>query len=240
VQVSINGQQYGPDAWSFYRYNASTQLVHRITPASGPTDGATLLRVPVAGLNASAASAVRADGRAACLFNGTLAVATLGVAGDALHCVTPPSELPGDTMVEVSLNGQQLLPTVTHVLDTSLAYGRGSPERFFYYTSPRLESLVPLSGPGARGVAVFAAHRDTQFAFLKSVKPGDPVTVETANGARTFTVTHAEVVRWDASGIVPNDNGSPRMALVTCWPLDAKSPGPMRYVVWAELSDVRA
>jgi hypothetical protein len=151
VRVSINGQQYGPDAWSFYRYNASTQLVHRITPASGPTDGATLLRVPVAGLNASAASAVRADGRAACLFNGTLAVATLGAAGDALHCVTPPSELPGDTMVEVSLNGQQLLPTVTHVLDTSLAYGRGSPERFFYYTSPRLESLEPLSGPSARG-----------------------------------------------------------------------------------------
>ena len=100
--------------------------------------------------------------------------------------------------------------------------------------------MAASAEPGARGVAVFAAHRDTHFAFLKSVKPGDPVTVETANGARTFTVTHAEVVRWDASGIVPNDNGSPRMALVTCWPLDAKSPGPMRYVVWAELSDVRA
>ena len=91
--------------------------------------------------------------------------------------------------------------------------------------------------PGERGVAVFAAHRDTHFAFLKDVKPGDPVRVETANGARTFTVTHSEVVRWDQSGIVPNDGGPSRIALVTCWPLDAKTPGPMRYVVWAELSE---
>ena len=90
--------------------------------------------------------------------------------------------------------------------------------------------------PGERGVAVFAAHRDTHFAFLKDVKPGDSVRVETANGARTFTVTHSEVVRWDQSGIVPNDGGPSRIALVTCWPLDAKTPGPMRYVVWAELS----
>ena len=100
--------------------------------------------------------------------------------------------------------------------------------------------MAASAEPGTRGVAVFAAHRDTHFAFLKSVKPGDPVTVETATGARTFTVTHAEVVRWNASGIVPDDNGPPRIALVTCWPLDAKTPGPMRYVVWAELSDVRA
>lgn len=94
--------------------------------------------------------------------------------------------------------------------------------------------------PGDRGVAVFAAHRDTHFAFLQGVKAGDPVTVETANGARTFTVTHSEVVRWDQSGIVPNDGGPPRIALVTCWPLDAKAPGPMRYVVWGALSRLKA
>lgn len=100
--------------------------------------------------------------------------------------------------------------------------------------------MAASAQPGDRGVAVFAAHRDTHFAFLKEVKPGDTVQVETANGARTFTITHSEIVRWDQSGIVPNDNGPPRIALVTCWPLDSKTPGPMRYVVWAELSDVRA
>jgi sortase A len=91
--------------------------------------------------------------------------------------------------------------------------------------------------PGTRGVAVFAAHRDTHFAFIGQLKPGDPVSVEMPDGEKTFRVTRSEVVRWDASGIQTRDNGPPRLALVTCWPLDAKTRGPMRYVVWAELVD---
>jgi sortase A len=89
--------------------------------------------------------------------------------------------------------------------------------------------------PGEPGVAVFAAHRDTHFAFLGDVKPGDSITVQTPEGAKTFRVSHSEVVRWDQSGIEPHDSGPPRIALVTCWPLDAKVSGPMRYVVWAEV-----
>jgi sortase A len=88
--------------------------------------------------------------------------------------------------------------------------------------------------PGERGVAVFAAHRDTHFAFLGDLKPGDAVVVETPGGPRTFRVTGSEVVSWDASGIVAHDGGRPRIALATCWPLDAKTQGPLRYVVWAE------
>ncbi|MDP3737413.1 MAG: class GN sortase [Hyphomonadaceae bacterium] len=90
--------------------------------------------------------------------------------------------------------------------------------------------------PGDPGVAVFAAHRDTHFAFLGDVKPGDMIDVSTSRGSHTFKVTGSEVVRWDESGIHPKDGGSPRIALVTCWPLDAKAHGPMRYVVWAELA----
>jgi sortase A len=89
--------------------------------------------------------------------------------------------------------------------------------------------------PGQPGVAVFAAHRDTHFSFLDKLEKGDEVDVDLPTGTRTFRVTGAEVVRWDASGIHPQDGGKPRLALVTCWPLDAKMRGPMRYVVWAEL-----
>lgn len=89
--------------------------------------------------------------------------------------------------------------------------------------------------PGERGVAVFAAHRDTHFAFLGDVMPGDEIDVQLPHGKETFRVTGSQVVRWDASGIQTHDGGSPRIALVTCWPLDAKTSGPMRYVVWAEL-----
>ena len=94
--------------------------------------------------------------------------------------------------------------------------------------------MAASAQPGDPGVAVFAAHRDTHFAFLGKVKPGDEIIVETQAGLRSFHVTHSEVVRWDASGIHPDDGGPPRVALVTCWPLDAKVRGPMRYVVWAD------
>ncbi|HVY90533.1 MAG TPA: class GN sortase, partial [Hyphomonadaceae bacterium] len=99
-------------------------------------------------------------------------------------------------------------------------------------------SLMAASAePGQRGVAVFAAHRDTHFAFLNQLKHGDDITVQMPHKTLTFKVTGAEVVRWNASGIEAHDNGPPRLALVTCWPLDAKMHGPMRYVVWAELAD---
>ena len=71
----------------------------------------------------------------------------------------------------------------------------------------------------------------------RDVKPGDEVDVQLPHGKETFRVTGSEVVRWDASGIQTHDGGKPRIALVTCWPLDAKVSGPMRYVVWAERVD---
>lgn len=99
--------------------------------------------------------------------------------------------------------------------------------------------MAASAKPGDPGVAVFAAHRDTHFAFLGKLKRGDPVTVVTGGGAMgdgpmTFRVTRSEVVRWDASGIQPHDGGAARIALVTCWPLDGHFRGPDRLVVWAE------
>ncbi len=86
---------------------------------------------------------------------------------------------------------------------------------------------------GAPGVAVIAAHRDTHFRFLKDLRIGDTIRVTLADGAVTeFEVTGADVVRHDRSGITP-DGGPPRLALVTCYPFDAKTRGPLRYVVWA-------
>jgi len=86
---------------------------------------------------------------------------------------------------------------------------------------------------GERGTAVYAAHRDTHFAVLAKVRPGDPILVERADGkVARFEVTAARVVRWDASGLDPRAPGR-GLALATCWPLDAKAHGPLRYVVLA-------
>jgi sortase A len=88
---------------------------------------------------------------------------------------------------------------------------------------------------GKPGTAVYAAHRDTHFAFLGRVVAGDEIVVTRRDSATArFRVTHMKVVRWDSSGIDPAAPGR-HLVLVTCWPLDSAIPGPLRYVVHADL-----
>ena len=88
---------------------------------------------------------------------------------------------------------------------------------------------------GERGVAVYSAHRDTHFAFLKNVVVGDEIYV-TRQDARTFRyrVDATSIVRFDASGIDPFVDGH-RLVLSTCWPFDAMTQGPERYLVYATM-----
>jgi sortase A len=89
--------------------------------------------------------------------------------------------------------------------------------------------------PGEPGTAVLSAHRDTHFAFLREVQVGDLLDVTRRDGtALRFRATGASVVRWDASGIDPLA-GPPKLVLSTCWPFNAKTPGPLRYLLEAEL-----
>jgi sortase A len=90
---------------------------------------------------------------------------------------------------------------------------------------------------GGRGTAVVAAHRDTQFSYLRDVKDGDRIVVETADGRHSaFHVVETRIVRADASGLDPRDGGptGARLALVTCYPFDGVLRGPLRYVVLAD------
>lgn len=93
--------------------------------------------------------------------------------------------------------------------------------------------LAQSADAGEPGTAVYAAHRDTHFVFLGDVRPGDDITVTRSDG-RTFsyTVTGSEIVRWNQSGITADARGY-QLALATCWPLDGKTRGPLRYVVHA-------
>jgi sortase A len=88
---------------------------------------------------------------------------------------------------------------------------------------------------GEEGTAVYAAHRDTHFAFLGDVRVGDAIVVTRADGARLrFQVDDTRVVHWDASGIDAEASGR-ALVLATCWPFDATTPGPDRYLVHARL-----
>ena len=89
---------------------------------------------------------------------------------------------------------------------------------------------------GARGTAVIAAHRDTQFRYLRDVSEGERIVVETADGRSGFRVVETRIVRADASGLDPDDSGptGARLALVTCYPFDGMFRSPWRYVVLAD------
>jgi len=95
-------------------------------------------------------------------------------------------------------------------------------------------AATPL--PGEAGTSVIAAHRDTHFAWLAELEAGDEIAVERADGTVAhFRLTGFEIVRADRSGIEPRAGADARIALVTCWPFGAITPGPMRYVAWGEL-----
>jgi sortase A len=88
---------------------------------------------------------------------------------------------------------------------------------------------------GERGVAVYSAHRDTHFAFLKNLGVGDAIEVTRSDGKRfRYRVDATSVVRFDASGIDPLTDGH-QLVLSTCWPFEALTPGPERYLVHATM-----
>jgi sortase A len=88
---------------------------------------------------------------------------------------------------------------------------------------------------GDPGTAIYAAHRDTHFAFLADVVFGDAIEVTRRDGrVARFRVTHTSIVDSDAHGLDPQSGGR-RLVLATCWPFDAKTQGPLRYLVHAEM-----
>ena len=89
--------------------------------------------------------------------------------------------------------------------------------------------------PGACGNAVISGHRRTHFAFLRDLRSGDTLFVDSANGARTrYVVCGIEVVRYRNIRVLL-DAGDERLTLVTCYPFDGAVPGgALRYVVVAK------
>ena len=85
-----------------------------------------------------------------------------------------------------------------------------------------------------REITVLAAHRDTHFTFVRDLRVGDLVRLDHVDGRRdTYRVSGFQTVRWDRFA-VPSDPARPLLALATCYPFGATTPGPLRRVAWAE------
>lgn len=91
--------------------------------------------------------------------------------------------------------------------------------------------------PGEVGNSIISGHRDTHFAFLRRLMPGDLVQVQDASGRRhDFRMTGGQVFDARRQHLAGGD-GRPRLLLLTCYPFDALVPGgPLRYL--AELETV--
>ncbi len=89
--------------------------------------------------------------------------------------------------------------------------------------------------PGEDGSCVVAGHRDTHFAVLEEIEPGERVVLERPDGLRTtYRVQATEVVDEHETSVLADLGGS-TLVLITCWPFDTPVPGgPLRYVVFAE------
>lgn len=90
------------------------------------------------------------------------------------------------------------------------------------------------TNPGESGVSVIAGHRDTHFAFLRHLRTGDLLELETIDGSvRRFEVESARVVDSAGERIVTAGQ-PPSLLLVTCYPFDTLSVGgSLRYAVRA-------
>jgi sortase A len=116
--------------------------------------------------------------------------------------------------------------------DIDLIVLNGAYGRTLAFGPGYLESSAP---PGSRGTTILTGHRDTHFRFLQRLKVGDEILLTAKNEQpHRYRVSSATVVDV-ASAAIRQDRDAPQLALVTCYPFDAISPGgPLRYVVMAE------
>lgn len=88
---------------------------------------------------------------------------------------------------------------------------------------------------GAPGLSAAAAHRDTHFGLLQDVEIGDVIELETVDGGvARYEVKHTAVVdvrEWRFPAVF---EGPDVLALATCFPFNQLTPGPERFVLFAD------
>ncbi len=96
--------------------------------------------------------------------------------------------------------------------------------------------MAGSAAPGQPGLALLAGHRDSHFAFLQRVVIGDEIQFTGPDGvAHTYRLIETRIVDADASSLTPGGNGPATLALTTCYPFDALTPTPQRFVALATL-----
>jgi len=94
--------------------------------------------------------------------------------------------------------------------------------------------LFGSAKPGEDGNIIISGHRDTHFHFLKYLKIGDFLNLQSHNKTESYRITDIVVIDKTKIDVIPTDINN-KLLLITCYPFDAiRAGGPLRYVVIAE------
>lgn len=87
---------------------------------------------------------------------------------------------------------------------------------------------------GEPGLSLIGGHRDTHFGFLKTLDLNSAFHLELPTGENIrYRVTNTAVVNINLEPLPARQDDFDELLLVTCYPFDAISGGPLRYLVSA-------
>lgn len=94
--------------------------------------------------------------------------------------------------------------------------------------------LFGSSEPGEYGNIIISGHRDTHFSFLKNIKQGDHLELQSDKKVSAYEVTDMQVVDKTKIEGIPVDSEN-KLILITCYPFDTiQTDGPLRFMVTAK------
>jgi sortase A len=105
----------------------------------------------------------------------------------------------------------------------------GDDERILRVAAGHISGTALIPGTGNIGIA---AHRDTFFRTLRSVRVNDLVTLRTRTSLARFAVSDVQIVRPSDTQVLAAVPGRD-LTLVTCYPFYYVGAAPKRFIVHA-------
>lgn len=94
--------------------------------------------------------------------------------------------------------------------------------------------LFNSTKPGHEGNVIISGHRDTHFKYLKNLKVGDHLELQSKSKTSAYQVTHIQVIDKTKVEYIPVDAEN-KLVLITCYPFDAiQSGSSLRYMITAD------
>jgi sortase A len=143
----------------------------------------------------------------------------------ALHAPAPQPEAKTPVLRRGDVVGELAIPR----LHLSVMVLEGDDARILRVAAGHITGTAVKPGAGNIGIA---AHRDTFFRPLQSIRPNDMVTLTTLDGLARFTVSDTEIVRPTDVQVLAAAPGRD-LTLVTCYPFHYIGAAPERFIVHA-------